>query len=182
MPKPEQPNFPLKDMPPVHVRQAVAEDIPALQRIEAEAAAMFPPGTLPEKLQQPMDKDALASALGAMLLWVAEVDGAGVVGFASASRHGTCLHIDEMDVSPAYGRRGIGARLVKQVADAAKATGASHITLTTFAHLPWNAPFYGKQGFALLESLGPFTHLEPIVAHEHAAGLQQRVAMVRGVQ
>ena len=57
------------------------------------------------------------------------------------------LHIHELDVSPAHGRRGLGRRLVAAACAFAKAEGAPAATLSTFREVPWNAPFYATAGF-----------------------------------
>ncbi|WP_206604336.1 hypothetical protein [Arthrobacter pityocampae] len=59
--------------------------------------------------------------------------------------------------------------------------GCSALTLTTFADVPWNAPYYARLGFAIVapERLTP--GLRAVRDHEAAVGLDawHRVAMRR---
>ena len=55
-----------------------------------------------------------------------------------------------MSIEPEHTRRRLGARLLENVCDHARAGGASYIALTTFDDVPWNAPFYERHGFRRL--------------------------------
>lgn len=76
-------------------------------------------------------------------------------------------------------RRGIGTTLLEAAAAWAATTPARTLTLTTFRHVPWNAPFYAGRGFAELPAaeLGP--ELRAQVEDEARRGLDpaKRVAM-----
>jgi GNAT superfamily N-acetyltransferase len=150
-----------------------------LQRIELEAVALFPLNTLPSEFFQPTGLEQLAAGVASSTLWVAEAGSAGVVGFLLARTHGISLHIEEMDVSPAFGQRGIGARLLAHARDIASDRGHRHVTLTTFEHLPWNAPFYMKQGFERVADFAGFPHLAAALRCERERGLEHRVALVK---
>ncbi|MBB2920832.1 GNAT family N-acetyltransferase [Cupriavidus alkaliphilus] len=159
------------------IRLATAGDLPSLAAIELAAAAMFPDGDLPALLRLVSTPDsALAAAQREQRLWVAE-RGGQLAGFALASRNGECGYLDEMDVHPDHGRRGIGRALVGTVQGWARAGGLRSLNLTTFAHLPWNAPFYASMGFRRLEDSELCPLLAEALAAQRAAGLRQRVAM-----
>jgi hypothetical protein len=53
------------------------------------------------------------------------------------------------------------------------------MTLTTFGHLPWNAPFYERMGFVRLEEADLSESLREELDWEAAHGLERskRVAM-----
>ena len=73
------------------------------------------------------------------------------VGFALIEMLATDLpHLDEIDVEPSHGRRGLGTGLVQTVSDWATAAGFPQLTLTTFRAVPWNMPFSVRLGFAEL--------------------------------
>jgi len=165
----------------VHLRPGALADLPALGRVEAAAATLFPPDALPPGAASPMPTEALLACLVASLLWVAEADGAGVVGFIAAEGREESLHILEMDVLPSHGRQGIGTRLLRQACHVARERGYRHLTLTTFAHLPWNAPFYARNGFREVIEFDPFPHPAVDLQRERDRGLERRVAMVRRV-
>jgi N-acetylglutamate synthase-like GNAT family acetyltransferase len=60
-------------------------------------------------------------------------------------------------VHPDFGRRGLGAQLLEHVCVCASHEGFAAVTLTTFSHLAWNAPFYAAHGFREItnDELGP---------------------------
>ena len=61
------------------------------------------------------------------------------------------LHIEQVSVHPRYARRGIGRSLLERAAAHAVAVGAWVLTLTTFEHVPWNAPYYRRCGFRVVD-------------------------------
>ena len=71
--------------------------------------------------------------------------------------------------------------MLQQVADAARDAGARELTLTTFAKVPWNAPFYARFGFEVLDERLLSPRLREILANERAHGLTERCAMRRYV-
>lgn len=165
----------------IHVRPARGQDLPALGPIELAAATRFPAGTLPPALANPMPLAELQACLASSQLWVADEPGRGLVGFIAASTHGRCLHVLEMDVLPARSRQGIGTRLLHHVCQVARQRGHAHVTLTTFAHLPWNAAFYAANGFVAVSGGGGFAHLAAALRDEQDSGLAQRIAMIKPI-
>ena len=69
------------------------------------------------------------------------------VGFAILDKLDGQAHLAELAVHPDYGRRGIGTALLRRSRVWAEEQGYRAITLTTFADVPWNAPFYAARGF-----------------------------------
>ena len=81
-------------------------------------------------------------------------------------------HLDEMDVVPEHGQKGIGTRLVNVVCEWARDNGYPRVTLTTFRDVPWNRAFYEKRGFRVVDpGLAGAGHLE-LMALEAARGLR----------
>lgn len=108
------------------------------------------------------------------LLWVALQHDAPV-GFALVDLLASGRpHLEEIDVLPQHGQRGIGAALVRTVCQWAADAGHAEVTLTTFRALPWNMPFYQRLGFheISLDQLRP--ELIAIVEDEAARGLDFR--------
>ncbi len=170
------------------VQPAMPRHLQELPAIEAAAEALFPPGRLGAASGTTRPPALLADAQAAGLLWVALAVDDTPVGFALAlvpevgdddSTAAHTLHLQEMDVLPAHGQRGLGAALVRHVLAEARRRGLRGVTLTTFADLPWNAPFYRRQGFAVLAPLELSPRLRALLAAEVAKGLRQRVAMLR---
>jgi GNAT superfamily N-acetyltransferase len=101
------------------------------------------------------------------------------VGLALATLVDGSAHLYEMDVLPAHARRGLGAALVDAVVDWARSRDFPSVTLTTFRHLAWNAPFYARQGFRPLTDLQRSPGLARLLTEEAEAGLDpaKRLAM-----
>jgi GNAT superfamily N-acetyltransferase len=163
----------------VRIREADGRDVDQLGRIELETARAFAPGVLPPHLVKPVPATQLYGAIATSLLWVADHASNGPVGFVLAERHGASLHIGEVDVRPAFGRRGIGSSLVAHVCEVAARLELRFVTLTTLRDVPWNAPFYMKLGFIRVTNLRPFLHLQRALVHERRVGLHGSIAMFR---
>ena len=56
----------------------------------------------------------------------------------------------QVTVHPGSARRGLGRALLDDAPNRAAADGLPALTLTTFAHVPWNAPYYARCGFRVL--------------------------------
>lgn len=80
---------------------------------------------------------------------------------------------------PGHGRRGLGSALVGTVVEWAEQHGFSSLTLTTFRHLPFNAPFYRSLGFRELPDAGLPEQLAGMLVEEAESGLDRstRIAM-----
>ena len=87
--------------------------------------------------------------------WVAVDDLGAVIGFAVAWVIDGEGHLDELAVTPAHGRRGVGRALVDEVLAWSAARGLPSVTLITFRDVPWNGPFYEKLGFEAVTALTP---------------------------
>ncbi len=159
---------------------ARAAHLGRLAEIERAAGALFPTEDLgPGMADETVTTGELARARAEGRLWVAETTEGRAVGFALADFVDDGIHLDEIDVHPEHARRGLGAALVERVRAWAAARGAPRLTLTTFRHLPWNAPFYARLGFETLEEGALSPELAAILREEVARGLdpRRRVAM-----
>ncbi len=89
-------------------------------------------------------------------------------------------HLEEIDVLPIHGRRGLGTALVRAVCEWAVVSGYPMLTLTTFRSVPWNYPFYARLGFVELsgETLRP--ELAAVVSDEADRGLDRESRVVMG--
>ena len=76
---------------------------------------------------------------------------------------------------------GLGSRLVERVAGWARERGAPALTLTTYAEVAWNAPYYERLGFRRLADDELTPGLRAIRAAEAERGLDRwpRVGMRR---
>jgi GNAT superfamily N-acetyltransferase len=157
------------------------DEIPLLSAIEVVAGALFPPEDLPPALRvRTLPLSVLEEALGVGHLWVVrERASRAPVGFAAISVVDGAPHLRQLDVLPEHGRRGLGAGLVLHVARWAREEGFSSLSLTTFRHLAWNAPFYSGLGFVSVPESGQGPELRAVLEGEAAEGLDpaKRVAM-----
>jgi GNAT superfamily N-acetyltransferase len=87
--------------------------------------------------------------------------------------------LEEINVHPDHGRRGIGRALVLEVARWARTAGATVLGLTTFRDVAWNAPFYRRLGFRELAPAGLLPSHREILDDERRRGLpmERRVLM-----
>ena len=162
------------------VTLAAKEHLAAIGPIELAAATMFSEADLPQSIRyRVIEPKQLREAQKDKRIWVA-LTGTGVpVGFALVTLVDDGAHLDELDVLPNYGQRGIGTDLVKAVVGWARDSGFSALTLITFKHLPWKAPVYEKLGFVRLQSTELATGLASLIEEEGKAGIDvsKRIGM-----
>lgn len=139
-----------------HIRLATLHDVELLPAVEMAAARLFLDrldalGLTAEMLENTNSVADFDHAQQAGRLWVAATAQNEPVGFALLAEIDGFLHLEELDVHPLHGRRGIGSALLKQVCAWAEAAGYPGVTLSTFRDVPWNGPFYARQGFRVLK-------------------------------
>ena len=162
------------------IELAQAEYIPVLPRIERAAAGVFPEEDLSlEQRSKTTPVEVFEKAWKEKRLWtLVDKDTDQPIGFALLEEFQGQLHLKEIDVHPDYARRGLGTQLLKKVLLWAKQEGYKTITLTTFRHLPWNAPFYKRFGFMSLESAELSPDMEKLFRKEAAGSeISKRVMM-----
>jgi hypothetical protein len=67
--------------------------------------------------------------------------------------------------------------MIQAVIDWARSNRFPAVTLTTFEHVPWNAPFYARLGFQQLDEHSLSPAMAQRLRSERETGLRQRVAM-----
>ncbi len=167
-------------MTEINIKLAGSEHLSAIPAIELAASAMFPEADLPvENRFLVIETELLEEAQSEARLWVALTDDRTPVGFAMADIVDGGAHLDEMDVMPDFGRQGIGTRLVRAFIDWARSGNYPCVTLITFRHLPWNAPFYEKMGFEAMKPSELGEQLASLLHEEGKAGIDvyKRVCM-----
>ncbi len=108
--------------------------------------------------------------------------GGTIAGFLLARPQDGQVFVRELDVHPDHAGRRLGARLLDGAGKWAARRGATWLTLTTFATVPWNAPYYARLGFGIFtpdaaawpELAGRLAAEEPVLS-----GYGRRVAMRR---
>ncbi|WP_394247883.1 GNAT family N-acetyltransferase [Arthrobacter pityocampae] len=167
------------------IRSASVDDLASLPDIERAADATFRDvdmiaiadgGTMPAHDLLRYQEDGRA--------WIHTDDGGRPTAYLLVDVIDGAAHIEQVSVHPAHAGQGIGRRLIETMALWAKQQGCSALTLTTFADVPWNAPYYARLGFETVppERLTP--GLRTIRDHEAAVGLDawHRVAMRKSLR
>jgi GNAT superfamily N-acetyltransferase len=152
-------------------------DLPAIAGIERAGGRMLAAYLGVTGFDDVTPFDQLEDARARGRLWVAR-GAERPVGFALARRLDGEAHLEEVDVLPAYGRQGIGSRLVGTVRHWATREGCRYLTLTTFRTVPWNMPFYARLGFELLAPQDWTPALAQRVAEETERGLDPATRVV----
>jgi len=114
-------------------------------------------------------------------LWVITEADDCPVGFLITDVIDGCLHVEQVSVEPGSARRGLGRALLDYAAERAAAAGVPAVTLTTFADVPWNAPYYVRCGFRVLDDAEVTAGLRAIRQREASIGPDRwpRVCMRR---
>ncbi|EPH40805.1 GNAT family N-acetyltransferase [Streptomyces aurantiacus] len=166
----------------MHIRAVRSGELTRLQDIERAAGRPFRDIGMAEIADdEPPALDELARYQRAGHAWAA-VDPTGLpVAYVLAEPIDGDLHVEQVSVHPDHARQGIGRALLEHLEDRAAADGLPALTLTTFRDVPWNAPYYARCGFVLLDEteLGP--GLRAVREKEAAHGLDRwpRVCMRR---
>ena len=132
---------------------------------------------------EPPSRGLVSRQIEAQQLWVACADDQLAVAYLMADVLGEMAHIDQVSVHPDVKGHGLGAGLIDHLETWARIKGLSGLSLTTFEHVPWNAPYYARLGFRVLQNAELPGVLQEVVAKEAALGLNRwpRVCMFRPV-
>jgi ribosomal protein S18 acetylase RimI-like enzyme len=130
---------------------------------------------------EPLPLDALARYQQAGRAWIAAGPAGRPVGYLIADLVDGNLHVEQVSVHPSHAGQGIGRSLLDHAAARAAAAGLPALTLTTFTHVPWNAPYYQRCGFRCLGDAELTPGLRAIRRLEARHGLDRwpRVCMRR---
>jgi ribosomal protein S18 acetylase RimI-like enzyme len=118
------------------IRVARLENLAMLANIECAAARLFchtPYAFLVDA--EPLPMSFVTQQFAADRVWVAVDDRNTPVGYAIAQEVDGNAYLQQIDVLPAHGRRGIGRKLVKSVCVWAKHERYQRIFLSTFIGL-----------------------------------------------
>ncbi len=140
------------------IQRAVSTQVEALCAIERAAVQLFrghqawagyAAASIPPSL--------LRRAIERGLVWVSMNADAEPVGFVwlDAQEGSEAIGIAEIDVLPEYGRQGIGAALLEHACSWAREAGYRRVDLGTLSDVRWNAPFYAKHGFVVVDKHDP---------------------------
>lgn len=170
---------------PALVRTARHDDLAAIQRVEVAAGALFTTiGMNAIAEDDPPSLEELADYQRGDRAWVS-VDHHDVpVGYLLVDVVDGHAHVEQVTVHPAHAGRGRGRELLDVAERWAAVSAMVALTLTTFAEVAWNAPYYRRLGFRDMAQDELGEELRALRAREAAHGLDAwpRVTMVRGVR
>jgi GNAT superfamily N-acetyltransferase len=132
------------------IRAARTDELERVREIERAAGLLFRTvGMADIAAHEPFSVEELAEYLIDDRLWVL-VQEAVVVGYVLIDVVDGVAHLEQLSVLPDFGRQGYGAALLTHVCDWARQRSLGAVTLTTFAQVPWNGPYYARHGFRVL--------------------------------
>ena len=157
---------------------AASRHLALLNAIELAAAKIFPDDYLPEHiLLEKLPMEVLLAAQAQGMLWVAVDAGGSPVGYVLVQAVDGLALLAQVDVHPDHGRQGLGTALIRHAMQAMHERGFAECYLTTFSDIAWNAPFYAKLGFGVVDEAAMPQAIAAILREEQERGLRNRVAM-----
>ncbi|KAJ9607136.1 hypothetical protein H2200_008208 [Cladophialophora chaetospira] len=147
-----------------HVRPASESDIDYIWAIDSSATKKF--GSIPALADLAASEESpekFESWLNQGRVYLVEERDAPV-GFVAAHEVNDVLHINEIGVHEDHQGKGIGALLLQAIfewgQDIARQNNrdVARVSLTTYADVAWNGPWYKKHGFRKVEGelVGPW--------------------------
>lgn len=133
------------------IRSARREELSLLPPLLLHAAWRYRHAGLTKIAEQvesdPISIPVLEKCHDAGLIHVAVSWNKMLRGFVAATARDGFLHVMELQVLPEHGRGGIGGRLLEAIAAQAASSGSPGVTLACFRSVPWQLPFYARNGF-----------------------------------
>lgn len=165
----------------IRIRLASPDDVPKVAPLELAAGEVFRSIGMDAIADDPPIAEAvLLQAVEEQRLWVA-VEYGVLKAYLLGEFLPHSLHIDQVTVHPDAARRGLGALMIESVSADPRSKELGLITLTSFANVPWNAPYYERIGFLdIAESEWPEGVAEKVAAdNAHGLDAWPRVVMQR---
>lgn len=169
----------------VLIRAATETDFTLLPDVEVDAAQAFLDYGLDTIADhQPASATSYLNLPKDSAVFVADRQDKMVIGFVVAMRVDSQAYLKEVAVRRAHAGHGVGRRLIDAAITWARCNLYLHMTLTTFADVPFNAPFYRKIGFSAFDPGRNWPELRAIREHERKIRLEfrPRVAMIKSLR
>jgi len=166
------------------IRSARVDDLPVLGDIERAAGAAFRDlGMAAVADADPLSMGELTRFQADGRAWVVADEADLPVAYLLVEVVDGNGHVEQVSVHPDHARQGLGRTLLDAADRWALRRGLSALTLTTYADVPWNAPYYARLGFGIVADVDLSEGLCRIREREEASGLAAwpRVVMRRPV-
>ena len=167
-------------VPPGYViRPAQAQDLARLPALERAAVQRFRETEYSDlALDAGYDQDIYRAWFEQGAILIAE-RGGDLAGFATAEVVDGQGFYALLCVHPAHANRGLGRALTEAIKGWCKERGYTTLTMTTFPHVPWNAPIFERMGFRIMREQELTPGLLAIRDEEAESGLapEERVFM-----
>lgn len=164
---------------------ATTLDVASIRAIELASAEPFRHiGMAAIADDDPAPVELVTACIGAHQAWVWTDREARPAAFLLLESTPYLTHIEQISVHPSHARHGHGAALLDAVRIWAHERGRPELTLTTFRDVPWNAPYYHRLGYQVVDSVDQSAALATIRNGERARGLDRwpRVVMRLSVE
>jgi GNAT superfamily N-acetyltransferase len=164
------------------IRPPRGDELEALRRIERDAGRGFAAIGMAEIANdEPLSVMELEAFRADGRAWVAVDAQDRPIAYLLSSIVDGCAHIEQVSVALAHARQGLGAALIEHLAATARAEDRPALTLTTFRDVPWNAPYYQRLGFVIVEPADQEPELAALFSRESVTipSNAPRVAMRR---
>jgi GNAT superfamily N-acetyltransferase len=161
------------------VRPPRFDELASLQVLEVASGRAFLEVGMPEIAgDEGLAAEVLERYRAAGRAWVLDVDGA-IAGFVVVDVLDGVAHVEQISIDPDHARQGLGRILLDHVAEWARARGDARVTLTTFRDVAWNAPYYERCGYRILDDAerGPELIAQMDIEAAHGLDPETRVAM-----
>lgn len=103
------------------------------------------------------------AAIAARELWFAVNEADEPLGFIACGALDGAPYLDQISVRRASMRQGVGRLLLAQ---AIRWSAPHALWLTTYAHVPWNRPYYERAGFAVVPEAEHGVELRAVLAEQ----------------
>ena len=164
------------------IRVARPHDLVHLPEIERAAGCAFRDLDMASVADaEPLPANVLRAYQRAGRAWVATNGLDEPIAYLVLDVVDEAAHVEQVSVHPDYARLGLGRQLLDAAVPWARRQGLTAMTLTTFADVPWNGPYYARLGFQVVAEHEWTVGQRRIREHEAAVGLDAwpRVVMRR---
>ena len=162
------------------IRLGLETDVAEVREIERAAGTIFAAVGMPEIAEdEPPEEGVYLEAIAQHRLWVGRHDNQ-IIGYGLMAIVDGHVHLEQASIHPRVAGHGFGKQLICHMAMVGRDQGLTPVTLTTFADVPWNAPYYQTFGFEPLPESQCGPELRAILQAERDCDLGQwhRICMV----